>query len=162
MKRISVMLILVTAFLAGCSSVSSTSSESLSVQESVLTSTVEQESETMINEEEKVLAVYKSMQQAIIDKDIDALDRIVKDGTTFTHMSGKTQTKEEYFGEIADGTLNYYRYKIENGKINVSGNTATLSADVTLTAKVYGTSGSWTLPVNAHFEKINNEWIYTN
>ena len=162
MKRISVMLILVTAFLAGCSSVSSTSSESLSVQESVLTSTVEQESETMINEEEKVLAVYKSMQQAMIDKDIDALDRIVKDGTTFTHMSGKTQTKKEYFGEIADGTLNYYRYKIENGKINVSGNTATLSADVTLTAKVYGTSGSWTLPVNAHFEKINNEWIYTN
>ena len=162
MKRISVMLILVTAFLAGCSSVSSTSSESLSVQESVLTSTVEQESETMINEEEKVLAVYKSMQQAMIDKDIDKLDRIVKDGTTFTHMSGKTQTKEEYFGEIADGTLNYYRYKIENGKINVSGNTATLSADVTLTAKVYGTSGSWTLPVNAHFEKINNEWIYTN
>ena len=162
MKRISVMLILVTAFLAGCSSVSSTSSESLSVQESVLTSTVEQESETMINEEEKVLAVYKSMQQAMIDKDIDKLDRIVKDGTTFTHMSGKTQTKEEYFGEIADGTLNYYRYKIENGKINVSGNIATLSADVTLTAKVYGTSGSWTLPVNAHFEKINNEWIYTN
>ena len=162
MKRISVMLILVTAFLAGCSSVSSTSSESLSVQESVLTSTVEQESETMINEEEKVLAIYKSMQQAMINKDIDKLDRIVKDGTTFTHMSGKTQTKEEYFGEIADGTLNYYRYKIENGKINVSGNTATLSADVTLTAKVYGTSGSWTLPVNAHFEKINNEWIYTN
>ena len=162
MKRISVMLILVTAFLAGCSSVSSTSSESLSVQESVLTSTVEQESETMINDEEKVLAAYEAMQQAMIDKDIDKLDRIVKDGTTFTHMSGKTQTKEEYFGEIADGTLNYYRYKIENGKINVSGNIATLSADVTLTAKVYGTSGSWTLPVNAHFEKINNEWIYTN
>ena len=162
MKRISVMLILVTAFLAGCSSVSSTSSESLSVQESVLTSTVEQESESMINDEEKVLAAYEAMQQAMIDKDIAKLDRIVKDGTTFTHMSGKTQTKEEYFGEIADGTLNYYRYKIENGKINVSGNTATLSADVTLTAKVYGTSGSWTLPVNAHFEKINNEWIYTN
>ena len=162
MKRISVMLILATALLAGCSSVSSTSSESLSVQESVFTSTVEQESETMINEEEKVLAAYEAMQQAMIDKDIDKLDRIVKDGTTFTHMSGKTQTKEEYFGEIADGTLNYYRYKIENGKINVSGNTATLSADVTLTAKVYGTSGSWTLPVNAHFEKINNEWIYTN
>ena len=122
MKRISVMLILVTAFLAGCSSVSSTSSESLSVQESVLTSTVEQESESMINDEEKVLAAYEAMQQAkvlaayeamqqaMIDKDIAKLDRIVKDGTTFTHMSGKTQTKEEYFGEIADGTLNYHKY----------------------------------------------------
>lgn len=127
-----------------------------------MTTTEETESEPMMNEEEKVLAAYETMQQAMIDKDIDALDRIVKDGTTFTHMSGKTQTKEEYFGEITDGTLNYYRYKIENGKINISGNTATLSADVTLTAKVYGTSGSWTLPVNAQFEKINNEWIYTN
>ena len=116
----------------------------------------------MINEEEKVLAAYEAMQQAMIDKDIDALDRIVKDGTTFTHMSGKTQTKAGYFGEITDGTLNYYRCKIENCTITVSGNTATLSADVTLTAKVYGTSGSWTLPVNAHFERINDEWIYCN
>ena len=116
----------------------------------------------MINEEEKVLAAYESMQQAMIDKDIDKLDRIVKDGTTFTHMSGKTQTKEEYFGEIADGTLNYYKYKIADCKITVNGDTANLKANVTLTAKVYGMSGSWTLPVNAHFEKINYELIYTN
>ena len=116
----------------------------------------------MMNEEERILAAYEKMQQAMIDKDIDALDRIVKDGTTFTHMSGKTQTKAEYFDEIADGTLNYYRYKIENCTITVSGNTATLSADVTLTAKVYGMSGSWTLPINAHFEKINDKWTYTN
>jgi len=104
MKWISVMLIIVTALFAGCSSASTDTPESPSVQESVLT-TAEQESEPMINEEEKVLAAYKTMQQAMIDKDINKLDRIVKDGTTFTHMSGKTQTKEEYFGEIADGTL---------------------------------------------------------
>lgn len=115
-----------------------------------------------MNEENRVLEAYKAMQQAMIDKDIDTLDRIIKDGTTFTHMSGKTQTKEEYFGEIADGTLNYYKYKIANGEITVNGNTATLKADVTLTAKVYGMSGSWTLPVNAHFENIHNEWIYCN
>lgn len=157
MKRISVILIIVTALFAGCSTASTDTSESLS-----MFTTTEQESETVINEEEKVLAAYEAMQQTMIDKDIDALDRIVKDGTTFTHMSGKTQTKAGYFGEIADGTLNYYRCKIENYTITVSGNTATLSADVTLTAKVYGTSGSWTLPVNAHFERINDEWIYCN
>ena len=161
MKRIAVMLTIVTAFFAGCSSASKDTPESLSVQESVLT-TAEKESETMINEEEKVLAAYETMQQAMIDKDIDKLDRIVKDGTSFTHMSGKTQTKEEYFGEISDGTLNYYKYKIADCKITVNGDTATLTANVTLTAKVYGMSGSWTLPVNAHFEKINNKWIYTN
>ncbi len=114
------------------------------------------------NEESKVLEVYENVQQAMIDKDIDTLDRIIKDGTTFTHMSGKTQTKEEYFDEIADGTLNYYKYKIANCNITVNGNRAALKAYVTLTAKVYGISGSWTLRVNPHFEKINGEWIYCN
>ena len=161
MKRIAVMLILVAALLAGCESASTDTLESPPVQESTLT-TADQESETMINEEEKVLAAYETMQQAMIDKDTGKLDRIIKDGTTFTHMSGKTQTKEEYFDEIADGTLNYYKYKIADCKITVNGDTATLTANVTLTAKVYGMSGSWTLPVNAHFEKLNNEWIYTN
>ena len=92
-----------------------------------------------MNEKDKILAVYQTMQQAMIDKDIDALDRIVK-----------------------DGTLNYYRCQIKNCEIAVNGDNATLTANVTLTAKVYGISGSWTLPVNAHFEKINNDWLYTN
>lgn len=56
MKRMIVMMILVTALLTGCSSASTDTPEDSSVQESVLTSTVEKESETMINEEGKVLA----------------------------------------------------------------------------------------------------------
>lgn len=93
----------------------------------------------MINEEEKVLAVYKSMQQAMIDKDIDKLDRIVKDGTTFTHMSGKTQTKEEYFGEIADGTVLESWFPL-GGR----GNTQTLFNDSTISAiaKAHGKSSA--------------------
>lgn len=157
MKRITVMLILATALFAGCSTASTDTPESPSVF-----TTAEQESKTMLNEDSKILAAYEAMQQAMIDKDIDKLDQIIKDGTTFTHMSGKTQTKEEYFGEIGDGTMNYYKYIIADCKITLNGDTANLKANVTLTAKVYGMSGSWTLPVNAHFEKINNEWIYTN
>ena len=37
----------------------------------------------MVNEDSKILAAYETIQQAMIDKDIDKLDRIVKDGTTF-------------------------------------------------------------------------------
>ncbi len=113
-------------------------------------------------EKEKLLALYEKMQQAMIDKDIGTLSSIIKDGTVFTHMSGKKQSKEEYLGEIADGTLNYYRYRIENPVIRVDGDTASLTADVTLKAKVYGISGSWTLHVNAHFTKENGRWLYSN
>ncbi len=113
-------------------------------------------------EEAEVLAAYRAIQQAMIDKDIETLDRLYRDGTTFTHMSGKKQTKEEFFGEIADGTLNYFAYDILNPVITVDGGEAVLTADVTLTAKVYGASGSWTLPVNAHFTKTDGQWIAHN
>ena len=114
------------------------------------------------NEEETILNRYKEMQQAMIDKDINKLDEIVLDGTTFTHMSGKTQTKKEYFDEITDGTLNYYKSEIYSPEVTINGNKATLKANVTLTAKVYGASGSWTLPVNAIFTKIDGTWYYGN
>jgi hypothetical protein len=42
----------------------------------------------------EVLAAYQAMQQAMVDADHDAMRAIVEDGTTFTHMSGYTQTKE--------------------------------------------------------------------
>ncbi len=112
--------------------------------------------------EAEVLATYQAIQQAMFDKDIETLDRLYQDGTTFTHMSGKVQTKAEFFGEIADGTLNYFAYDIHDPQIAVDGDEASLTASVTLTAKVYGASGSWTLPVNAHFTKINGQWIAHN
>ena len=114
------------------------------------------------SEEAQVLAAYKAIQQAMIDKDIETLDSMFLDGTIFTHMSGKTQTKEEFFGEIADGTLNYFAYVIHDPQITVNGDEAELAASVTLTAKVYGASGDWTLPVHARFTKINGEWISYN
>ncbi len=112
--------------------------------------------------EAEVLAAYKAIQQAMIDKDIETLDQLYQDGMTFTHMSGKVQSKAEFFGEIADGTLNYFAYDIHDPRIAVDDDEAVLTASVTLTAKVYGASGSWTLPVNAHFTKIGGQWIAHN
>ena len=113
-------------------------------------------------EEARVLAAYEAMQQAMIDKDMDALDRMLSDDMIFRHMTGVTQTKAEFLGEIADGTLNYYAYVIHDPQITVTGNEATLIASVTLTAKVYGASGDWTLPVHGHFVKIDGEWYPRN
>ena len=114
------------------------------------------------SEETDVLKAFETMQQAMIDKDMDTLDAIIKDDTIFTHMSGKKQTKAEYLAEIKNGTLNYFKYVIHDPKITVDDETARLTAVTTLTAKVYGMSGSWDLNTNAYFEKINGEWIYCN
>ena len=114
------------------------------------------------NEEEIVLNRYKEIQQAMVDKDIDKLNNIVKDGTTFTHMSGRTQSKEEYFEDIRSGDLDYQSYTIENPKVTIDGNKAILKARVTLTANAYGAEGSWPFNVSAYFERINGDWLYIN
>ena len=117
---------------------------------------------SLTNEENIILNRYKEMQQAMVDKDIDRLNKIVKDGTIFTHMSGKTQTKEEYFEDIRTEALDYQSYTIENPSVSIDGNKAILKARVTLTANAYGAQGSYPFNVSAYFEKVDKEWLYRN
>ncbi len=109
--------------------------------------------------EEEVLERFKEFQMAMIEKDSARLDEIMSDNYTLTHMSGKTQTKQEYIDEIMDGTLNYYKSIIDNPQITVLDETkAILKVDVTLDAKVYGIKGTWTLHSVQSMEKIDNKW----
>ncbi len=110
-------------------------------------------------EQQAVLAAFEAMQQAMIDKDIEKMTALVAPDKTFTHMSGRRQTKEQYFGEIRNGILNYYRYQIRNLNIEVNGERAVLKADVALTARVYGMSGTWTVPVRTNYRKESGKWI---
>ena len=113
----------------------------------------------MMDEKARVVAAWEAMQQAMIDKDVDAMRALTTEDKTFTHMSGKTQTREEFFGEIADGTLNYYGYEVYDPHVTIDGDRATLTGSTTLDARVYGVSGSWTLPTNAHFIRVDGKWI---
>ena len=116
-----------------------------------------------MNEEQKeVRQAYIDMQNTMIKKDMEALNKIVKDDKKFVHMDGKTQTKEEFFEEIKNGTLNYFNSVLKNEVITVTGNKANIKGNTTLKAKVYGMEGEWTLPTDANFEKINGKWIFCN
>ncbi len=62
----------------------------------------------MSKEQEEVRNAFVEMQNAMIKKDFDALNQMVKDDKKYVHMDGKTQTKQEFFEEIRNGTLNYF------------------------------------------------------
>lgn len=109
--------------------------------------------------QEEVLERFMAFQQAMIEKNPEKLNEIISDSYTLTHMSGKTQTKQEFIDEIMDGTLNYYKSTIDNPDITIfDENKAIFKADVTLDAKVYGMKGTWTLHSQQTFEKIDNKW----
>lgn len=52
---------------------------------------------------------------------LEKLNEIICDNYTLTHMSGKTQTKQEFIDEIMDGTLNYYKSTINDPDITLFG-----------------------------------------
>ena len=109
--------------------------------------------------QEDVLERFMDFQEAMIEKDLEKLNEIICDNYTLTHMSGKTQTKQEFIDEIMDGTLNYFKSTIDNPDITIlDDNKAVFKADVTLDAKVYGMKGTWTLHSRQTMEKIDGRW----
>ena len=115
--------------------------------------------ENLNQDQEEVLERFIEFQYAMIEKDLEKLNELLKDNYTLRHMSGKTQTKTEYIDEIMDGTLNYYKSTINNPIIIIcEKDKAILEADVTLDAKVYGIKGIWTLHSEQTMERINDKW----
>ena len=113
----------------------------------------------MTSEEKEVYSAYEAINNAMIEKDRAALELYFDENLTFTHMSGKQQTREEFIGEIMDGTLNYFKVDTKDFSISVNGDTAHMKVTHTLTAKVYGISGSWTMSDENTYKKRDEIWV---
>ena len=113
----------------------------------------------MTTEENEVYSAYESINNAIIKKDRAAMERYFDEKLIFTHMSGKKQTREEFIGEIMDGTLNYFKVDTKDYSIRVDCDTAQMKVTHTLTAKVYGISGIWTMSGENTYKKRDGIWV---
>ena len=113
----------------------------------------------MTTEEREVYSAYEAINKAMIEKDRAKMELYFDENLTFTHMSGKQQTREEFIGEIMDGTLNYFKVDTRDFSIIVKGDTAQMKVTHTLTAKVYGISGNWTMSGENTYKKRDGIWI---
>jgi hypothetical protein len=114
-----------------------------------------------LNDEQlEVLAAYQAMQQAMVDADHDAMRDIVEEGTTFTHMSGYTQTKDEFIAEVG-GPLTYFHSDVRDVDIVVDGDWATLTGTVALTARAYSSEGTFPLKVRQMLHRVDGRWLYS-
>ena len=112
--------------------------------------------------EQAVLYQQARYCQAMTDADIDTMREIVSEDMVFTHMSGKQQTREEYFADIEKGRLAYFTIGIERPVINVDGDTATITFTSVLNANAYGARGTFRMSGTHKYENRNSEWIAVN
>lgn len=112
------------------------------------------------SEQLEVLAAYQAMQQAMVSADHDAMRDIVEEGTTFTRMSGYTQTKEEFIAEVG-GPLTYFHSDVREVDVQIDGDWAVLTVVVALTARAYGSEGTFPLNVRQSLHRVNGRWLYS-
>ena len=77
--------------------------------------------DSLTEEQMEILLLQAKYCQAMTDADTDTMRELVSEDMTYTHMSGKTQTREEYFADIEKGRLNYFTIGIEKPIIEVDG-----------------------------------------
>ena len=114
------------------------------------------------DEEQAVLYQQARYCQAMTEADTETMREITSPDMIFTHMSGRQQTREEYFADIADGNLQYFTIGIENPVVNINGSYASVSYTSVLNANAYGARGTYRIDGTHWYEKQDENWIACN
>lgn len=118
--------------------------------------------DSMSNEQLEILYLQAKYCQAMTDADTDTMRELTAENKTFTHMSGRTQTRDEYFADVKNGSLRYFTIGIDSPVVTVSGNTATVAYTSVLDANAYGAKGVYRISGTHYYEKQNGKWIAVN
>ena len=110
----------------------------------------------------ELLYIYAQYCQAMTDQDIETMRKLVSSDKIFVHMSGMRQSREEYFADVSDGSLRYYRVDIENPVISINGTKGTVTCTSALDADAYGAIGVFRMKGTHHFELLDGSWKIVN
>lgn len=116
----------------------------------------------MSDEQLEVLYQQARYCQAMTDADTHTLRKLVSQDTTFTHMSGRQQTREEYFADIENGKLQYFTIGIDSPTVTVDGNTASVTFTSVLNANAYGARGTYRMSGTHYWEKRDGDRVAVN
>ena len=117
---------------------------------------------SLTKEELSVLYQAARYCQAMTDKDIDTMREIISVDMVFVHMSGMRQTREEYFADVADGSLTYYTIGMADPVIEIDGDQAIVTYTAILNANAYGARGTFRMKGSHHYENRDGAWIAVN
>lgn len=116
----------------------------------------------MSDEQLEVLYQQARYCQAMTEADTDTLREIVSEDAMFSHMSGRQQTREEYFADIEDGSLRYFTIGIDTPVVETKGDSASITFTSVLDANAYGAKGVYRMSGTHWFEKRDGKWYSVN
>ena len=107
---------------------------------------------------EEVEDTVLRLNKAIIDPTEETLGKIVSDGLTYGHSSGKVQCRDEFIDDLVHGTFDF-------GSIDISDQTVHVSGDVAIVRQIFDSEATNAgKPVHVHignvliFQKRDGQW----
>lgn len=113
-------------------------------------------------DEQALKEVYTRRLQAMVEQDTATLAELMDDDLILRHITGATQTKQEWLDDIAAGNMYYININNTKFSIAINGNRAEIEHTNVIEARIYGSHGTWTLSGTSYYEKRDGKWIWTN
>lgn len=89
---------------------------------------------------EGVLKAEEEWKAAVLKADRGALENLLAADLSYTHSSGKTQTKEQFIADATGGATVYKSIEFENTKVRQYGNVAVITHSAVIITVQTGTS----------------------
>lgn len=118
---------------------------------------------TKMNDIKTIKKLYIDLCEASINKNLNKLNEILSDDYILVHMTGLTQTKQDYINSVKNEELKYYESIHENIDVTINNNKATLIGKTKTLASPFGIKKSWWhLKQEITLEKRKDKWIITH
>lgn len=108
-----------------------------------------------------VLECFRDQITAMVTGDTAALDAMLPEEFTLTHMTGYEQPKSEWLAEMRAGQFGYHRIDQELVTVDVGHDTAVLDARTFTDATVYGSRATWRLHLTQSYQRTDGQWTTT-
>ena len=115
-----------------------------------------------MNAREMMEECYRQMYRGMVDKDRDALSKVLDDSFVLIHMTGMHQGKAVFIRAVEDGTLNYFSADHQRIEASASGDQGELLGQSVVNAAVFGGGPhTWRLQLKVKLIKKVDVWMIT-
>ena len=109
-------------------------------------------------EERAVLDAEDRRYRAMVDADLETMDRLCADALSYGHASGVRDTKQEYFAKVRSGHYDYHSVEHPVERVEVVGDTAIVVGRMTADLTVQGTRKTIDNLALAVWTKDGGDW----
>ncbi|NND35456.1 MAG: nuclear transport factor 2 family protein [Saprospiraceae bacterium] len=114
-------------------------------------------------DEGAVIQAEKSRFKAMVEKDFDALDKVIHNDLVYIHSNGSIDTKDSFIAPLKDGSRSYDDITIDDPKVRVYGEVGIINATCTYHRTTpEGRANNLTLLYTSVYAHVDDRWQHVS